>query len=99
MFISSSLGAGVHVSAVVLAIVALSPAPLALPSGIAVAVIGLMGAVAVLTSPAALPWHPTLIAASLRSNAEVVTARGAVLEASPLGQRGCGVVITSRRNR
>ena len=38
MFISSSVGAGFHVSAVVLAIVALSPAPLALPSGIAVAV-------------------------------------------------------------
>jgi hypothetical protein len=52
MFISSSVGAGLHISAVVLAIVALSPAPLVLPSGIAVAVIGLMGAVAVVTSPA-----------------------------------------------
>jgi len=52
MFISSSVGAGFHISAVVLAIVALSPAPLVLPSGIAVAVIGLMGAVAVVRSPA-----------------------------------------------
>jgi hypothetical protein len=58
MFISPSVGAGFHISAMVLAIVALSPAPLVLPSGIAVAVIGLMGAVAVVTSPAAAPWRP-----------------------------------------
>ena len=58
MFTSSSVGAGFHVSAVALAIVALSPAPLILPSGIAVAVIGLIGAVAVVTSPAAAPWRP-----------------------------------------
>jgi hypothetical protein len=76
MFMSSSVGAGFHVSAVVLAIVALSPAPLALPSGIAVAVIGLMGAVAVLTSPAAPPWQPSLVVAPLRTNADDVTVGG-----------------------
>ena len=76
MCISSSVGAGFHVSAVVLALVALSPAPLALPSGIALAVIGLMGAVAVLTAPAALPWQPSLIVAPLRTNADDVTVRG-----------------------
>ena len=58
MRISSSVGAGFRVAAVVLAIVALSPAPLVLPSGIAVAVIGLMGVVAVVTSPAAALWRP-----------------------------------------
>ena len=51
---ASSAGA-VFQSAVVLAIVALSPAPLTLPSGIAVAVIGLMGAVLLLTSPVPAP--------------------------------------------
>ena len=76
MVISSSVGAGFHVSAVVLAIVALSPAPLALPSGIAVAVIGLMGAVAVLTSPAAAPWQPSLVVAPFRTNEDDVRACG-----------------------
>ena len=50
-----SAGAVFQSSAVVLAIVALSPAPLALPSGIAVAVIGLMGAFLLLTSPVPAP--------------------------------------------
>ena len=54
-FDALSAGAAFQSSAVVLAIVALSPAPLALPSGIAVAVIGLMGAVALLTSPVPAP--------------------------------------------
>jgi hypothetical protein len=76
MFMSSSVGAGLQVSAVVLAIVALSPAPLALPSGIAVAVIGLMGAVAVLTSPASAPWQPSLVVAPLRADADDVMVRG-----------------------
>ena len=75
MFISSSVGAGLHVSALVLAIVALSPVPLAIPSGIAVAVIGLMGAVAVLTSRSAAPWQPSLVGAPLRTNADDVTVR------------------------
>jgi hypothetical protein len=75
MFISPALGAGLHVSAVVLAIVALSPAPLALPSGIAVAVIGLMGAVAVLTSQAPLRWQPSVVVAQLRTAGDV-TVRG-----------------------
>ena len=57
MGMSFSVGASLRVSAVVLAIVALSPAPLVLPSGIAVAVIGLMGAVAVVT-PTAAAWRP-----------------------------------------
>lgn len=52
---ASSAGAVFLSSAVVLAIVALSPAPLTLPSGIAVAVIGLMGAVLLLTSPVPAP--------------------------------------------
>jgi hypothetical protein len=76
MFNSSSVGAGCHVSAVVLAIVALSPVPLVLPSGIALAVIGLMGALAVLTSRAALPWPPSLIVAPLRTNADDITVCG-----------------------
>jgi hypothetical protein len=76
MFISSAVGAGLHVSALVLAIVALSPAPLALPSGIAVAVIGLMGAVAVLTSRTPFPWQPSLLVAPLRNNGGDVTVRG-----------------------
>jgi hypothetical protein len=54
-FYASSAGAVFRSSAVVLAIVALSPAPLALPSGIAVAVIALMGAVSLLTSPVPAP--------------------------------------------
>ena len=54
-FDASSAGAVFQSSAVVLAIVALSPVPLALPSGIAVAVIGLMGAVWLLTSPVPAP--------------------------------------------
>jgi hypothetical protein len=54
-FEASSAGAMLQSLAVVLAIVALSPAPLALPSGIAVAVIGLMGAVSLLTSPVLAP--------------------------------------------
>jgi hypothetical protein len=54
-FEASSAGAAFQSLAVVLAIVALSPAPLALPSGIAVAVIGLMGAVALLASPVPAP--------------------------------------------
>jgi hypothetical protein len=53
MSMSFSVGAGLRVSAVVLAIVALSPAPLVLPSGVAVAVIGLMGAVAIVGAVAA----------------------------------------------
>jgi spore maturation protein SpmB len=52
---TSSAGAMLQSLAVVLAIVALSPVPLALPSGIAVAMIGLIGAVSVLTSP--VPWR------------------------------------------
>jgi hypothetical protein len=48
---SSSIGAVFQSSAVVLAIVALSPAPLGVPSGIAVAVIGIVGAVSLLMSP------------------------------------------------
>ena len=48
---ASSAGAMLQSLSVVLALVALSPVPLALPSGIAVAVIGLIGAVSVLTSP------------------------------------------------
>jgi len=51
-FGASGAGAVFQSLAVVLAIVALSPAPLALPSGIAVAVIGLIGA-AVLLAPVA----------------------------------------------
>ena len=54
-FEASNAGAMLQSLAVVLAIVALSPAPLALPSGIAVAVIGLMGAVSLLTSPVSAP--------------------------------------------
>ena len=54
-FETSSAGAVFQSSAVVLAIVALSPAPLTLPSGIAVGVIGLMGAVLLLTSPVPAP--------------------------------------------
>ena len=54
-FDAARAGAVFQSSAVVLAIVALSPAPLALPSGIAVAVIGLMGAVSLLTSPVPAP--------------------------------------------
>ena len=52
MFVASNVGAALQCSAVVLAIVALSPVPMALPSGIAVAVIGLIGA-AVLLAPVA----------------------------------------------
>jgi hypothetical protein len=48
---SSSIGAIFQTFAVVLAIVALSPAPMGGPSGIAVAVIGIMGAVSLLASP------------------------------------------------
>jgi hypothetical protein len=48
---SSTIGAVFQSFAVVLGIVALSPAPLGLPSGIAVAVIGFMGAVSLLVSP------------------------------------------------
>ena len=55
MFVASNVGAVLQCSAVVLAIVALSPVPMALPSGIAVAVIGLMGAVLLLTSPVPAP--------------------------------------------
>jgi hypothetical protein len=54
-FEASSAGAVFQSLAVVLAIVALSPVPLALPSGIAVAVIGLMGAVSLLMSPDPAP--------------------------------------------
>jgi spore maturation protein SpmB len=54
-FDASGAGTVFQSLAVVLAIVALSPAPLALPSGIAVAVIGLMGAVSLLTSPVPAP--------------------------------------------
>ena len=54
MFVASNVGS-VFQAVIVLAIVALSPVPLALPSGIAVAVIGLMGAASLLTSPGAAP--------------------------------------------
>ena len=48
---SSSIGALFQSFAVVIAIVALSPAPLGVPSGLAVAVIGIVGAVSLLMSP------------------------------------------------
>jgi hypothetical protein len=56
MFVVSNIRAGLQCSAVVLAIVGLSPVPLVLPSGIAVAVIGLMGA-ALLLTPVAVVCH------------------------------------------
>ena len=76
MFISSHVAAGFHVSALTLAIVALSPAPLALPSGIAVAVIGLMGAISVLTWPAAPPQQSSFVVAPLRKERHGVALRG-----------------------
>ena len=54
MFVASNVRAVLQCSAVVVAIVALSPVPLVLPSGIAVAVIGLIGAALLLTPVAAL---------------------------------------------
>jgi hypothetical protein len=48
MFDASFDGAALRWSSVVLAIFALSPAPLALPSGVALAIIGLMGAASLL---------------------------------------------------
>jgi hypothetical protein len=48
---SSSINAVFQSFAVVFAIVALSPAPLGVPSGVAVAVIGIVGAVSLLMSP------------------------------------------------
>ena len=73
---SSHAAAGVHVSALTLAIVALSPAPLALPSGIAVAVIGLMGAIAVLRWQDAAPQQPSSAVAPLRKERHDLTVRG-----------------------
>jgi hypothetical protein len=57
MFVTSRVGAVSQFAAVVLAIVALSPVPLAMPSGIAVAMIGLMGVVALLSAPVAARAH------------------------------------------
>jgi hypothetical protein len=59
---SSSINALFQSVAVVFAIVALSPSPLGLPSGIAVAVIGLVGAVSLLM----WPGHPCRSAAACR---------------------------------
>ena len=53
MFVASNAGAVLRSSAVVLAIVGLSPVPLVLPSGIAVGMIGLMGGALLVASVAA----------------------------------------------
>ena len=73
---SSHVAAGFHVSALTLAIVALSPVPLALPSGIAVAVIGLHGSDLGVAWPAAAPQPPSFVAAPLRKERHDVTVRG-----------------------
>ena len=77
--LSASHGAVVRWSAVLVALVALSPVPLALPSGIALAVIGILGAAVVLR-------------ASQRSVAATATV-GLLRKAidDPAGRRSSGV--------
>ena len=57
MFVTSRIGAVSQFSAIVLGIVALSPVPLTVPSGIAVAMIAVIGAVSLLSAPVATRAH------------------------------------------